>query len=357
MKAVVLKCPRGGQFHFGKVAPDENISLDDTSSFLHSDTLFSAIINTAAKIADKGQVDELIDGFDKGKWQISSGFYCLDWQTEHEMQTVYFLPKPAHYNLLELDDKLFDIKAINAIEFISKGIWEQGISPKNWEESNVAVLNGKFVVLTSELPQNIDLKTAEKIKIYHRHSLPKVFVHKLTQEGGFYYQTNIVLGDNRNIDESLWVHYYFLIELDSKFKQLPFLSTVIDLLQDEGIGGERSVGCGHITEVKVRSFDINLEKKSESQTVLLSLLNPSPTDLKKVTHYKVTSRGGRKLAKSEGTQLKRVKMITEGALVSGEIHGQLPELGESNSGIPFLRNGKAFTLPIHSKTLPDGSKS
>ena len=77
MRAIILQCPRGARFHFGNIALDENTSLNDTAIHPHSDTLFSALINTAAKM-DQSLTQQLVDDFAAGNVRISSGFFCLE---------------------------------------------------------------------------------------------------------------------------------------------------------------------------------------------------------------------------------------------------------------------------------------
>ena len=93
MNAVILKCKPFSAFHFGQVAVDADTSLNDTSEFLHSDTLFSAIINLAARVYPS-EVNTLLALFGHNdvlpKVRLSSGFYCL----QKGESFLYFLPKP-----------------------------------------------------------------------------------------------------------------------------------------------------------------------------------------------------------------------------------------------------------------------
>lgn len=364
MKAIILQCPRAGQYHFGKVSPpdEENVGLSDTSTLLHADTLFSAIINTAAKMYAKDKVDKLIKRFEAGDWAFSSGFYCLQKGDKY----LYFLPKPIHYNLLVEEEVggTFDIKGLSKVEYISQKVWEQGILPKDWGQRCV-VVQRKFVILREELAAFLGVseqraeEMASIIKIYSTHSVPKVAVHKEVLEDNLYYQTNLVVADNYHVDDTLFVHFYFLLntkEIDDK--EEININTVIDFLQYENIGGERSVGCGAIAGVNKENFQLNMSAQGDEQ-VTLSLVNPTAADVKSLMCYDIITRGGRKISRTEKDNekdkdkcLKRVKMLREGALVSTKLEGRLPKLGESKSGIPFLRNGKPFILPIHPQTLP-----
>ncbi|MEM6966151.1 MAG: hypothetical protein AAF573_15405, partial [Bacteroidota bacterium] len=112
MKSVVLKCPKFGRFHFGKTGLDENSSLSRSSEYIHSDTLFSAMITMCSKIAPD-EIKNLIKAFKSGGIKISSAFPCLELTTERSegekiirsQKIINFLPKPSYLELLNDDAK------------------------------------------------------------------------------------------------------------------------------------------------------------------------------------------------------------------------------------------------------------
>lgn len=71
MKAVILRCKPNAQFHFGKVALDSNMALANTSNYIHSDTLFSGLMNACA-VLYPNQVQSFIDAFQRNIFKISS---------------------------------------------------------------------------------------------------------------------------------------------------------------------------------------------------------------------------------------------------------------------------------------------
>jgi len=109
MQACLLKTNKGARFHFGEASGVARA----TSHFLHSDTLFSAIINAWA-VKNRETVDEFIAICKRGEFKISSGFYCV----ETDGKTVFFLPKPVSLNLLPFDNP----SKLERITMISAGI-------------------------------------------------------------------------------------------------------------------------------------------------------------------------------------------------------------------------------------------
>ncbi len=344
--AVILKCPPGGQFHFGKIALDVDTSLNETDIIPHSDTLFSAIISTAFKLYGNAGAEEFIDWFEKGELQISSASYCIAIGGTY----FYFLPKPVCYDLIA------ESKKLRKVEFIDTSVWGAGLIPEDWEQE-CNFIQDRFVAqdLSKEIARNTDF--------FKKVSLPKVAVHKIGQEDSLYFQTNIQIAVNKEIEDfgTPHPHFYFLLR-QSNDEAYAKLKTVLEVIADDGIGGERSVGCGQLDGIEFippeKLKDINRIAQTDSEyRVSLSLINPKPEEFTQLKVYKLVTRGGRRIPfpKSSNeaeynrkSKLKRVRMIGEGALIQGNVGGQVVDITpEGNHQNPFKRSGLAFSLPIN----------
>lgn len=340
MQTILLKCPKNARFHLGTLGLDENTSLTDTTEIIHSDTLWSALICTAAKIYEKTWTDVFVDALaNEPKIALSSAFFCLK---NAEGQCLYFLPKPLHYNLVPTHD----FKKTRNTAFISKRIWEEGWLPddKNWQENTVALQGGKFLVHREEWNTFTSLNYKwEEIGIYKIVSFPKVAVHKESKEDSFFYQTCLQLCTTDAFD----IHLYTLLNIPDTFTYKNELLKIIAWLTYEGIGGERSTGCGHLTDVAINE-DFKLQNMPlHSKYALLSLAIPNDAiDLARFDFYKTLTRGGRK-TESDGW-LYRVSTIAEGALLHEMPQGKVVKL---HKAADYLRFGKPFYLPIHAETL------
>lgn len=348
MQAIILKCRPGAQFHFGRIALDVDTSLDDTSVVPHSDTLFSALVVSASRAFPK-EVERFVDFFRKGEARISSGAFCL----ELEGDFCFFLPKPTHYNLLDSDDP----KALRRTAFLASQAWEEGWLPEAWKEK-AFILQDRFVApkgLWEEPLREYAAKLGRKpeaqvnrlslVNFFSLNATPKVSVHKPDREDSLYYQAAVQIADNREIHPGLLVHYYFLLDHQLKGEDAALLRAVLSLMADEGIGGERLVGCGQLEEVKPQPFSLPLQSDFHCT---VSLVNPTPEDLPAFRFYNVVTRSGRRTA-NDG-KLKRVKMAAEGALLQGPVEGRIVHV---HGTAPYLRYGKAFTLPVHPNSLKD----
>lgn len=357
MKAVILKCRPNAQFHFGQIAIDVDTSLNDTAEHLHSDTLYSAIISTAARVlpekaaADICSFEQFLQAFDSIGGQapaitLSSAFYCLEMDGKY----IYFLPKALHFNLFSTNA----YKELKKIQYISAKIWQTGLQPDQWlNEKECVIIQGKFVCHRSELAEEID---TSKLKIYDIQALPKVAVHKPSSKDSLYYQTNIQIADNSNQSSEVKSHFFCLIkhsipETDIRYKALKIM---LNLLIDEGIGGERSVGCGQLEGMEIKDFDFELASNENQAYCCLSLLSPfDESEHSALRHYELITRGGRRTGRKVNDQkdekLKRIKMIKEGAILDTPIMGAIRDIAPDSSQREYLRNGKCLALPINVK--------
>lgn len=352
MKAIILKCRPRARFHFGKVAPDNNTSLNDTSEWIPSDTLFSALINILATAFDKPVVDKIINHFDAGHVRISSGFYLLRLSD----RDIYFLPKPAHIAL----EVTGNFKKYNKVKFISRTVWEEGWPFSEWEDKCYFLQNGSIVVAKSEVPElasplstlsdrGKQESSLSKIKIYSIHDFPRVKTHAQGSQDAFFYLSTVCIADEADLSGVLEgsVHFYFLLENAPELErteEFKALMTAISLLPDQGIGGERSAGCGLFDGISISDFE-PFKISGASQQCSLSLTLPKDEqELHQVIAYQIQTRGGRA---HQGGKLNFIRMMTEGAVALNSIEGKIAAIGNPVAS-DFLRYGKSFCLPVRS---------
>jgi len=352
MKAILFRCPPGGQFHFGRIALDDKTSLDDTSTTYHSDTLCSALIATAYNVFDTATADEVLKTFMAGSVRFSSLFFCLENKVgkgqDAEQRHVFFLPKPIHLDLGDYEQP----KRVRKVMAISKGVWEAGLLPAEWwDEKNdkgetvftspCKVLDGKFVVLKTELEALGRPKLPGSFKLFDTDTLPKVKIHQPKREDNLYFHGNLFLSGSTSPS----VHFYTIVEHDLSDAAWSKIATLLDLIADEGIGGERSVGCGRLLGIG-KPFDFNIAPASPSErSATLSLVSPADNaDLGKLLSWKTVTRGGRFVSSELNTY--RLKMVAEGALTTSGLTGRFHDITHQAKS-PHLRFGHALTLPLH----------
>jgi CRISPR-associated protein Csm4 len=362
MNLVKLALRPGTQFHFGNWVPFDQSVLHDTDLQIHSDTLFSALVNIAAKI---GRADEVVEEL-QNQNTLSSAFYLLG---NGNNSQVYFLPRPT-VPLIDLGDTY---KFIKQKAFVSKGVFENDIVMSQWKnnagdkelvtEENKLIAGKNWIATRHEIEEllgaEFDLERAKNISLFHMASIPQVRVHTTEEEHNYYQVGNLQIADNRDLFKNLQVHFYFLL----KEEPSNVLKTVLNLLPHEGIGGQRSTGCGRVLSVTITETELFKSLNGDS---FLSLSKVIPTNeevslLGNNTFYQTTMRGGRilkrnKIINDKGEKetkidrLKQVRMISEGAVFENSIVGSVPDLRPDGNQDPYLRYGKAFLIQIP-KTL------
>jgi CRISPR-associated protein Csm4 len=321
--------------------------MHTSSEMIHSDTLFSAMINIANKI---GVVDKVIREFDEGV-TISSTFYFM----ERKEQKVFFLPSPT----VPLSGNL-PFKQLKSIKYVSEGIFREGIEMKIWfgADGSVAtqlVRGDNWLATRSEMEKLLegsDWQKPEELQLYHLANIPQVKVHTVEKENSFYQTGNLVIADNREFDPDLSIGMYFLMA-GAASKEL---RTVIHLLCDEGIGGQRSTGCGHFEQVKIQESPFANLQGDESMN--LSLVSPTreQVPLLKDAYYKTIERGGRRIpyrgknssGEKRELRLKQITMLKEGGILPQNVRGCIADISPdfNESTVPYLRYGKAFPITI-----------
>lgn len=347
MKAVILKTKPYSMFRLGAG------SKDDVDLIIHSDTLFSAIINMHSQVYEN--TDQLIELFDNDVIKISSAFPLLA-DTDFKNK-IMFLPKP------ELDYRYSDnFKTEKKIKFISFKVLEDIIAKKNntfsfADKTKYLILNESFVCRIDELNSS---NLAREIHPFISTDISaKTKVHSSTQEDSFYHETNIQLLPIKLKDQSvIYPHFYFLLEGSLDNKNLEEIFTCLRLLSEEGIGGERSAGKGHFNEIIINEIELpNMSELTNYFTV--SLTNPNnQQEFNSFLRYEIITRGGGAVNLDDDSEnydfdtkpyrKKQVRMIAEGAFVNGNIKGRLVDISPdiNTYSHKIFRNGKCFLLPI-----------
>jgi CRISPR-associated protein Csm4 len=354
-KVKILKLKPNSRFHFGKPLLDSDTSLTSTDTYLHSDVLFSALVNNLASVKSKEDVDSFIKAFNDGEIKISSGFYCLE---KEGGDYTFLLPKPANaVNQVNIDD--YDrIKQVKMVQFIDELLLSTPVADWNVDK-NIALSNVELRKLGLSLTKDNTI-----VKIVNKEEYPfKLFtkglntqvglrsVKELDQEGGEkilvskgpYQVEYIQISDLAYAD--LKVHFYFLYEiLDNSL--IDDFELAVALLAYNGIGGERSSGYGIIESIiepkNIPSF-IQEESRGSFYLSLSKVIPENALELNALKAYSHSVRGGRNT--HDLGVLNSVRMINEGAVLTSSIKGKIVDLTPNNTK-EYLRYGKAFLINL-----------
>lgn len=297
---------------------NKNLATLDRS--IHSDTLFSALVNQFVLLYGSEKVTDFIAEFVEQKIAISSVFYGL----ETQKQDVLFFPKPILPYTSEGKEK-----TIKKVKFVSqkllKNILEQyaqneSVNTQNWQ------IVGEFAYEKGE-----GLEGLFEENFLRESNEVRVQIDRMTggsAEGQLYAPTFLQI----NTTENLRPFMFFLAESEHSAFETE-LKACVRLLCDEGIGGERSNGNGLFEKVQITDFQPFIPNQNKG-FYTLSLLSPQKNEVAHLETYELVLRGGG----WQGFEKKYLRMASEGAILHQKIKGTLPNIN-THEGTPSLANG------------------
>lgn len=344
--------------HFGEVG----IGIEETTERVRSDTLYSAIMSLYARLYDRDRLQTLINRFittpKSPPFRLSSSF--LYRQIEPRSQTIFYLPTPlSRPNNYPIHDDLSIRKAFQKLEFLPLNIWQRwyqgsGISLADIQEIKQQQTQEKNRSRQLEQAGLFDYKQA-----FRRNVVPKVALDRVTHASNFYHTGFVKFNNDPTKEQS---GLYFLIQLPDESSAIESeLYSVITLLGEEGLGGERSSGAGQF-EIKdwmnpadadpqkpwLQTWNSVLNHTQGNHHSLISLFwqKKLPPDLiTPTTRYTIQERGGWAIGVAQRRH--KVHMLTEGSVFS------IPPIGELAPVTPstfktheIYRSGISLSLPI-----------
>lgn len=323
-KAIILKCRQGSRFHFGEFAREQSTALFHTADYIHSDVIFAAFISSLAQICPE-KTDVFREYFQQGNIRLSSGFYAI----EYNKQTIFLLPKPTVLNISPTDNP----KKFKKIQFMSKGVWEKGVAPDKWFSDNSPCIspNEKSIFLKEEIGSDALFPLSQKVDIQ------KVKARGAEDKDNLYVQTDLILQGNENYA----VHWYFLAETNLKDEDEKLFYRIIGLLAANGIGGERSTGCGNIESVEYQDFEFQINHPSDDQ-VALSLVFPKEEGMNVCKYYQTKFRGGMCLGPEK--RLPVATALLEGAVMSEKVKPDVLDFSQNEK--KYWKYSGDFFLPL-----------
>lgn len=325
MKAYKLKfC---SSFHI-----DAGNAVDGPSeTFIHSDTLFSALVSAARKFYENEVAEKFLQ---PGAVVISSAFPYY--------KNEFFLPKPLHFfpeNLKEYEI----IKVFKKAKFISKDLLFKILSGTQVEEeyySKEHILNGCW-----RINKNIK-NTVEEDKIFEVQEVPHIVMDRISNQTQIFYKTEVYFNKNAGL--------YFIAEI--KEELLKEFETIVRFLGDEGIGADRTIGKGLFEVEEIKNFSLSTSNESGFY-YLLSLYSPTKDEFEKIdpqkSFYDFKIRGG--WISNNTLNRKNVRMFVEGSILkflsnnklTGSIHKVLSANEYPNDLMyDIYRSGQSLFLPV-----------
>jgi CRISPR type III-A-associated RAMP protein Csm4 len=342
MKIVRIPLLPHTRFHFGTMKLDHDLALADTSFLAHSDTVFSALVNSYSKLKESGE--GLIDYFEEGAIKISSLLYYIASKTTPSSY-VHFIPKPLFLEASNGKRQDGQHKKRNRIKFVSVGVLEKGFQADDWlEEDQFSILQDTFVITEEERNLlGLSKEDAKQITIASKVLSPKSPQRAHDYKASIYYQTDLQIGDQTKVN----IGWYCAYEAEGDAELA--LMQAMNVLAYTGIGGE-IYNTGRTISEKPKFTTLSLSPVTDDAKAWMNiaLLNPKDTEeFNKISFYQTLFRGGRTGTNDPDGKAKVVSMIAEGAIItSNEITGRLVKLGLDEQDRIIYRNGKTLLIPI-----------
>ncbi len=313
----------------------QGIGHEETEIMVHSDTLFSALMCLWRNFYD----DDIEALCESPRFHLSSAFpYAGE---------ASFFPSPMCRLLPDkTGDKYPEIgKKLKKMKFISRSLFEKTLNGEKWNYEDTETLqDGLFW-------RHQDERSWKKEFIFRKQEIPRIAVDRWKQSTEIFYFSRVHFA----VDAGL----FFLVRFDDDAIKRKF-ETVLRLLGDEGLGGDKNAGHGQFEPEEWEGFELKTPENGD-YFITLSLYHPKKEefgrDVRMNSSYGIVSRQGRLHPRGLGMlRRKEVNMLIAGSVIQYPAENANGKLGdccmvlEKDSHEKLKHNvyryGYAFDLPI-----------
>ncbi len=316
--------------HFGTNRP----GFEDIDNVLHSDTLFSAIVNTWMRFYP----EDLMKFFpENSENEINFSYFKLS-SAFPFYEDLLFFPKPyIKPNFVNDDTDPRTVKKWKKVEFVDEDIFRKILNNETIDfQGDEGIIDQKFLTIK---------KVKNNGKVYSTFDVPRIVKDRISQ------QTTPFTFTRMEFDEKAGL--FFLADFQNNEWEKKF-RTILNLLGDYGIGGDRTIGHGQFEVSIIKDFETENMEQTDA-FVNLSLFHPGKeeisTILQKSSYQLIERKGWIYSGKSKPLRRKSVRMFREGSVFSGAFgyYGNVVKVLEKNPALKLehdvFRYGIALTLP------------
>ena len=271
---------------------------EEPAGIIHSDTLFSSIINEWVKMYPNRSIDDMVLSLNSGKpfFKISSAFPFF--------YSDYYLPTPIGTDEL-YREKLKDVTFLELHDFLE-------LAEGNHEKIRKKTFGKKYDFI---IP----------------FTAPRVSIDRITTASNPYYISGWSMKEGGGL--------YFLVDLKNKSVEDELLFC-IKMLGETGIGADKSAGFGTFKSEIIQIDNVSewvelFKERRGGSTAYYSLCLCCPADneeAKEALSYHILSRKGWIYSTSTPKQIKRreCRMFAEGSLFKRPIKGKIADVTPSD---------------------------
>ena len=331
----------GTSFHFGQLGGNQ----EEISVGFSSDSLFAALVHTAAQSMEPSAFESLIESFRDGDpgFLLTSAF--------PRAGDVRFYPMPLLRDRIDFEALGITLKDIKKTAYLSEGLFLRLLAGEPvsvvYDPSVSFPLQGKTVWVSKAEYENLPEIVKEKGRIWTLEKRPRVTLDRESSASSLFFTGHVDFAT----ECGLWFGL-------SERKPAAFdIDGLLGKLADQGFGGVRSAGFGAAKLTK--SDKIELPDADGRRWITLSRYLPAPDEVPGVlegeTAYSLDEIGGWLYSSSVRSERRRtVHMITEGSVLSGtgkSVYGEMTDVqpdyeGTRPVGHPVWRNGFAAAVGL-----------
>lgn len=349
------------QLHLGRAtgaAQTGSLGLEKTETYISADTLFSAICQTWSTFYDTASLTDFLKPYTEQSptlpFMLTSAFPYAD--------NVYFFPIPLTFRGSE--ETADDLKKkIKKVRFISESIFQNIISDDLPDFHKDYLINGENIWISADEKEQLKnvLLTTEELAQLEKAKVVKL--KKLIDEKLNVWTTSIRPRVNigaQNAGSEIWhvqtVQFntncglWFAAKFDSDETKHK-IETLLRVLGDNGIGGERNAGYGQF-EFTQAELEIPTDEKGEQFVTLSPICPRSEEQLAEIRKgdvaYNINTLSGWIGSHDTVKKRKQVNMFSEGSVLNTceKPIGRLVDLQPDNWCHPVFRYGYAWQVGI-----------
>ena len=324
------------QLHLGRstgAAQEGSLGLEKTACYIPADVLFSAICEMWRQFYDAESLTDFLKEYTQEAaelpFMLTSAFpFAGD---------VYFFPKPLTFTHLSKESK--------SVAFVSQTHFENIISGTPLKFDKNDLITGGKIWISRQEKARLKTKNKDEMRVWETATRPRVTIGGQSAGSEIWHVESVTF----NTDCGLW----FIVRFDSETTQQK-IETLLRVLGDSGIGGERNAGYGvfEITQKRV-DFEMSTPAAGDAFVTLSPICPKSPNQLEhllsgdNIAYDLHTSTGWVNRAGNAASR-KAVNRFVEGSV----LHTNEPQIGcfvdltPDDWAHPVYRYGYAWQVGI-----------
>ena len=321
------------QLHLGRTsgpAQEGSLGLEKTETYIPADTLFSAICQMWTTFYTPESLATFLKGYTEDRtvlpFMLTSAFpFAKD---------VYLFPKPLTFSTPSKKSK--------GVQFVSQSIFQDIISGTPIEFSEDELINGEEVWMSPGDTEKLETSRDENFTIWATNTRPRVTLGSRSSGSEIWHVQTVQF----NANCGLW----FAAQFDSDETKHK-IETLLRVLGDTGIGGERNAGYGMFDFMET-TLEIPTPEVGNRFVTLSPICPQSPEQLGELltgtTAYTLNPLTGWLNSTGTPSRRKQVSMFAEGSVLhTQDTHiGRLVDLKPDNWSHPVYRYGYAWQVGI-----------